>query len=374
MLHKSILILSLAVTGMLYASPILQMNRAFMALTDLIPFITERDKFMDKKNSALIETKMTELQSAFKDAKHDPLMKEDLFAPSYALINENLTTSRAAFKAGNKDYAQWRLKEITSHCLDCHTRLPPSYTSSFQDGGLTIDAKKFDNTYNLGLAQLIVRRYPDATASFTRDIDEKLIKNEIKNLQSPFKQLLLIETKVMKNPKNIQSILMSYKEKKNLPEELRNDMISWLGQLKRWQDRPILEKGLQTDKEVQDFITKELQPLKKNESANNDVDLLFASGLFSNYLFLNPTSKKAPEITYWLGWAEKRLKKENFFGSGDLFLKQCIRRFPAHAVARDCLDEYRESVEFDFSGSSGTHIPQDVKKELDGLEKLIKKK
>ena len=46
MLHKSILILSLAVTGMLYASPILQMNRAFMALTDLIPFITERDKFI----------------------------------------------------------------------------------------------------------------------------------------------------------------------------------------------------------------------------------------------------------------------------------------------------------------------------------------
>ncbi len=128
------------------------------------------------------------------------------------------------------------------------------------------------------------------------------------------------------------------------------------------------------DKALETFVNKELIPLKKQSSLNdeNDVDLLFASGILSNYLFENPSTKKAPEINFWLGWAEKHLKREQFFGSGDLFLKQCVKRYSKLPIAAQCLEEYRESIEFDFSGSAGTEIPSDVKKELLDLEQLIK--
>ncbi len=104
-----------------------------------------------------------------------------------------------------------------------------------------------------------------------------------------------------------------------------------------------------------------------------DVDLLLTSGLLSNYLFEHPTSRKAAEISFWIGWSEKYLKRESFFGSGDLFLKQCIKKYPKSPMAKECLKEYKESIEFEFSGSSGTKIPQDIKYEIDNLEILIKK-
>ena len=355
------------------AGPVLQMNRAFNALSDLVPYLTDPKAFMEKKNEKLVSEKITELQAAFKAAKHDTLLKEDLFAPSYALINENISESLGAFKNGKKDYAHWRLKEVTSLCLDCHTRLPTTYSSSFQNGDLQIDHSKFKSPYNLGIAQLIVRRYIDAKDSFTREIQDRLVKKEFIGLELPFKQLLLIETKVLKNPENLSLSLKQYALKKQLPDPIKRLLVAWTGRLDHWKGNQLLKTGFKNDKEVERFIGAELKPLKVSagSSDGSDVDLLFASGLLSNYLFENPKSEFAPQLSYWLGWTEKNLKRDQFFGSGDLFLKQCIKRYPTHPIARECLNEYKESVGFDFSGSSGTHIPKDVKKELDDLEKLL---
>ncbi|WPU65908.1 hypothetical protein [Peredibacter starrii] len=375
MFKLSLAFITMLICGLAISGPVLQMNKAFLALTDLIPFITDRDKFMDKKNEEVITAKIAELQTAFKNAKHDSLLKEDIFAPSYALVNEHLEDSLQAYKSGKKDYAHWRLQETTSLCLDCHTRMPPSHPSSFQNGELSIDSSKFTDSYNLGIAQLIVRRYVDAKQSFTRNIDDKLIKKDFKDLILPFKQVLLIEAKVQKDPANLEKFLESYSIKKDIPEEVRTELKIWTRRAKHWKGSKYLS-GLTNDKEVRAFISKELIPLKKQNSSieNFDVDLLFSSGLLSNFIFENPNSSLAPEISYWIGWSEKYLKREQFFGSGDLFLKQCIKKYYKSPVAKQCLDEYRESIMFDFSGSSGTNIPEDVQKELNNLEKMIQSK
>ena len=340
-----------------------------------MPYITDRDKFMDKKNEVLLSKKISELQAAFKEAKHDTLLKEDLFAPSYALINENLNSSLEAFKSNKKDYAHWRLKEVTTHCLDCHTRLPSSHSSSFQNGKLTIEEKNYQDPYNLGIAQLIVRRYVDAKWSFKRTIDEAFVKKDFSHIMLPFKQLLLIETKVLKEPGRLISSLKDYVQKKGLPEDSRNTLNEWIKRLEHWKNNPVLAKGLKNEKDVNNFIKVNLSPLKDKTIIDGyDVDLLLTSGLLSNYLFENPSSPKAPEISFWIGWAEKYLKRESFFGSGDLFLKQCVKRYPKSSVAKKCFDEYKDSIEFQFTGSSGTRIPQDIQKELDDLAKLIKTK
>ena len=373
---KPAFLLAILVASLAYASPVEQMNRAFNALTDLVPYLTNDKKFMEKKNGPVIEKGIAELQSAFKAAGHDALLKEDLFAPSYAVINQNLSDSLTSFRQGKKDYSLWRLKEVTSHCLDCHTRLPPSHASSFQNGKIQIDTSKFDHVYNLGVAQLIVRRYVDAKASFTRDIQDRLIKKDVEDIDLPFKQILLIDTKVLKEPANLIAFFKTYQKNTAVPEVMRLILKAWIEDLEHWKGNKYLNKGLKTDQDIEKFIKDELKPLE-NEAlydGTHDVPLLMTSGLLSNYLFENPNSKMAPEISYWLGWTEKYLKREQFFGSGDLFLKQCIKRYPNNPVAKKCLEAYRESIEFEFSGSAGTNLPEDIKRELKDLEKLIFKK
>lgn len=370
------IVFGLLLSCIVLAGPVLQMNQAFMALSELIPYITDRTKFMEPKNAPLIEKKIAEMQKAFHSAKHSTIIKEDIFAPSYNLINENIKGTSEAFKKGKKDYAHWRLKEITSLCLDCHTRIPSNISSSFQNGELSIDESKFDDVYNLGIAQLIVRRYVDAKMSFKRSIQDRLIKKEFNDIILPYKQLLLIDTKVQRNPENLITEFTTQLGHKNLPDEVIKTLKAWISRLQYWKTNKFVLSGLNSDNEVGQFITKELIPLKKRPlyEDGQDVDLLFVSGLLSNYLFENPSSKKVAEIGYWIGWSEKFLKRENFFGSGDLFLKQCIRKYPSDPVAKKCFEEYEESMNFEFSGSSGTHIPEDVKKELDELRMLVNQK
>lgn len=364
----------LLTAGLAVAGPVIEMNKAFRALSDLIPFITDEKAFEEKKNEEQIQKGMSELQVAFKSAKHDMLLKEDLFAPSYALINDHIAGSLEAFKKGKKDYAHWRMREITSLCLDCHTRLPASMASSFQNGEAAIDRSKFENVYNLGIAQLIVRQYVDAKASFLRSIDERLIKQEPKDIILPFKQLLLIDSKIQRNPTNLLALIKTYEGKKSLPEEVKSALAAWKPRLQYWQKQKGLVTGLGSEKDVKKFIETHLLPLKKKSlTPGNEVDLLIASGLLSNYLFINHNAKSGPEITYWIGWSEKYLKRDNFFGSGDLFLKQCIVRHSKAPIAKECFNEYKESVEFEFSGSAGTDIPEDVQRELKHFEKLIAK-
>lgn len=373
---KKILWTLLFIVTTAIAGPVLQMNRAFEALVDLIPYLSDEGKFRAKENKVVVEKSLRELDQAFTDAGHAPLLKEDLFAPSYALIKETIGQSLKAFTDGQTDYAHWRLHEITAQCLDCHTRLPPSYTSSFQNGELTINPSRLKDPYDLGLAQLIARRYVDAKESFTRSIQDQLIKNDQRKILLPFKQILLTGTKVQKDPGNLIAFFTDYKKNDKLLPAVKERLSVWLEDLAAWKKETVLQTGLKNDAEAEKFIRNRMKPLRNKTlfDGKHDVDLLLGSGVLSNYFFENPTSKLAPKLSFWLGWTELYLKREEFFGSGDLFLKQCVRRYPKDPVAKECLATYKDSVDFEFSGSSGTAIPSDIKAELKELEELVRKK
>ncbi len=366
-----VVLLSLSVAISVLASPILEMNRAFNSLMELLPFIVNKQEFMKKENEKKIAVNLAAIDDAFKLAGHDTMLRHDLFAPSYELISTNLREARAAFGTGQRDYAFWLNRETVGQCIDCHSRLPQSVTSSFQSGELSVDKAKLKDPYNLGLAYLIVRRYVDAKNEFTRDLQDRLIRKE-QNVLLPIQQILLIELKIKKDPSSMLALATDYLKKGNLPYEANRELEDWKRRLVIWGGEKHIGKSISSENELRSFLDRRLVPLRKLESFEDayKVDLLLASGLLSQYFFENQTSKSAPEMSYWLGWIEKRLKKEDFFGAGDLFLKQCIKNYPKHPMARECLKEYKESVEFDFSGSGGAHIPQEVEAELKKFKEL----
>ncbi len=373
---KKIALASFFFVTLAIAGPVLQMNRAFTALVDLLPYLNDETKFKEKENKLIIEKNIRELDSAFSEAGHASLLKEDLFAPSYAVIRETVGQSLKAFTKGNTDFAHWRLKEITTQCLDCHTRLPPSYASSFQNGELAIDESKLKDPYDMGTAQMIVRRYVDAKASFTRSIQDQLIKNDQRDILRPFKQILMIGTKVQSDPENLLKFFTDYQRNEKLIPSVKQRLSVWITDLNNWKNDPQLANGLRNDHDAEKFIEGKLRPLMKKSlfDGKYDVDLLFGSGVLSHYFFENPDSKLAARMSFWLGWIELYLKREEFFGSGDLFLKQCIRRHPKDPVAKQCFSTYKESVEFEFSGSAGTKLPEEIQNELKQLKDLMRKK
>jgi hypothetical protein len=282
----------------------------------------------------------------------------------------------SSFKTGKKDYAQWKLKQITSTCVECHSSLPERYPSSFQKGELVLDESKFKDPYNLGIGQLIVRRYFEAKASFRKSVQDHFISNEMTDILLPMKQLVLIDTKILKNADDLYKNLLTYQKKKNLPPDVVNKINRWLERLRIWKNKKIISSGIKNDAEAKKLINKELLPLEDKITFDNskDIDLLFVSGLLANYLYRHPKSKLAPDIGFWIGWTEKYLKADNYFETGDLYFQQCILKYSDHPIAQKCLSEYKDSVIFDFTGSSGTHLPPDVQRELNFYESLINQK
>lgn len=378
MRKTSVLLISLTLSIIaLASSTVTPMNKAFSSLGELLPYLTDENKFKDKKNEEAILQHIKEIDQAFKVAKHGDLLKKDIFAPSLALIRENISNSREAFLKGKKDYAHWRMKEITTQCLDCHARLPSTHPSSFQEGFQFIDSKKIPEAYNLGITYLIVRQYPEAKTAFTRKIDESFLKSEFKEIMPSLKQLLMIHTKIMKEPEQMLTLVKHYETKKGFSQDDLEQMKSWKERLAVWKDNPATKNHLDTESETSEFISKSVKPLFSKDDlylGKFDVDLLMVSGLLSNYLFENPESKIAPEVLYWIALSEKYLKREEFFGTGDLLLKECVRRYSTSPVAKKCFQEYQDSMEFEFTGSGGTQIPLEVKKELEELQKLLNKR
>jgi len=358
------------------ASPVVPMNKAFNSFIELVPFLSSEKKFKEKENEIIVRNQIKELNDAFRMAKHDALLKQDVFAPSLESIKNDLQTSNDAFSKGNKDYAWWRIRSLTSQCLSCHTRLPENMSSSFQDGSRLINPTKFSNNYDLGMARFLVRQYAEAKESFTLALDETIIKKDFEKTLPLLKHILVIQTKVFKDPEQMQRIVNFYLGKKDIQSQDKKILKTWKRRLEIWSKGPLKKwKRLSSEGEVEKFIKEVLSPLfKKNNLyiGYHDVDLLMAQGFISNYLFENPTSAKAPESVYWLGMTEKFLERENFIGTGELFFKECILKYPKSSIAKECLNEYRESIEFNFSGSRGTDIPPEIKDELKRLENLLK--
>jgi hypothetical protein len=257
--------------------------------------------------------------------------------------------------------------------MDCHGRLPQSVTSSFQNGELSVNTAKIRDPYDIGIAYMIVRRFVDAKEHFTRSIQDRIIKKDQQHIILPFQQILAIELKIKKDPASMITIIDDYLQKKNLQREVNIELESLRKRLHIWTKDDAITKGIRSEKDLTLFMKRRLAPLKEKNSFNDayKVDLLLGAGILANYFFENQDSPSAPQMSLWTGWIEKRLKKEEFMSSGDLFLKQCIKKYSRHPVAKECLEEYQESVEFDFTGSSGTSIPPEVEQELKNLRKLI---
>ncbi len=356
-----------------FAGPVLQMNSAFTSLSELIPYVTDEAKFTDKKNEAFVREKLSQLARSIRNAKHDALMKQDIFAPSYLLLKEQLDTTQKAFNEGKKGFALNRMKDLTSMCIDCHSRLPPEKLSSYSDGTFHLNPKNFGNSYNLAIGELLTRQYTKARGSFQFSIDESFVSKDYAMTEKALKQILLIEIKIMKEDQKMLAVLDGIANRKDLPVYLKNQIQEWRSDVNTWAKRKDYRKELSDDKEAGQFIAGLETLLKpaKTVFGKGDVDLLAASGILSRFLFNNPTTSLAPEINYWLGWMELRLGRDHYFSTGDFFLKQCIRRYSKNPIAMRCLSELKNDLTFKFSGSSGTHIPEDVVKELKDLEHLI---
>ncbi len=364
------------------------MQAVFKNFTQLIPYMSNPEAFKDPLNETKILGHMASISQAFQVANHSKQLDGGGMRPSLETMQEHWRSTIQSFKNGHRPFALARLKAATTLCISCHSQLPKEKNVSFAVLSSTVGRRNFTSDLEYADYLFIMRNYDKAQRTYLQAVDQALDSSQkakakdkgafqvlgpqTRPISEAIKQLLVITLKVQNSPDKARDRLQDIVGKKNLPEFLKKEIDGYLVQLETLRKSPMQEirdeAGL--DKFVADYLEK-ASANKAENAAELDLRLLAASGLLQHYLNKHHSSPDAPKIFYWLAMAERPQSQGLFYNLADVYLKECIRRAPKHPYAKKCYERYEDEVAFGYTGSSGTSIPEEDKKELDALKKLV---
>ena len=355
------------------------MNGVYQSFLKIVPYVYSDQesqygqlfKGNSEKKEELLKN-LSDLSDFFKSAQHVSYFKRPGFRPSLETINTHLSDTIVSVKENNYNFAQKRLKAMTSLCISCHSQLSEaSSKNSFGKEVSLTDRNAFESDYAFANYLYLVRKFGDSEIYFRKAAEEALAKSQLSILLDSLRKLLSLYTKVEFDYKKASSFIGSFKDDKRLPLLAKNSLLEWGKSLETFEKLKTNSKS-----SPKEFIEKYLAPLEQSKlgqsETNHDVRYLVGAGVLTKFATSNPKSKLMPEILYWLAVADKNLSHNYFFSLSDLYLKDCVTSYSKSPFARKCYELYEENVQFGYSGSGGTDIPDGEKRELQRLKSFLK--
>jgi hypothetical protein len=180
------------------------------------------------------------------------------------------------------------------------------------------------------------------------------------------RSLLIVATRVTKNPAEALKHFKEVTKSNKLPEEDSQEVERWTASLEAWakegkQPEPSLARA---EKLITAGLTKGI------DYNRDDVSLLRGTAMLHSLLEREGvTPEERRRGLYLLGLAYSDLPMFFTAGWAEMYLEQCINEFLATDEARKAFRAYKSRVVDDFTGSGGTDIPAEVQLHLDELRR-----
>lgn len=349
------------------------MNQMFNEIFNLKPYIVSETAFNDPKNAEKIGNSLKHMIEISKNVNHEMKIKRSGFEISGKVLNQQLRETEMVFRAGNKDYALWMLKSTMSVCMNCHTQVPSVsthfttlnqghiLTNPFEEAEFLFIIRNFDEAMNL---------YAQAMQGYPKNVVP------VNNLEKTLSRQLFYYVRVRRNMVDLAKVLETNLKNKDLPKGLRTKMEGLkAAALKMKADSyPTFTSAQENElrKYVEETLKEELSGNFSFDNPQRTIQYLKVSSILYEYLENNPGTHLKPDILYWLSFCEARFSHQLSYSMPELYLKQCVVEFPKNPVAKKCLKEYQELVTMAYTGTSGTHMPAEIEKELKVMQDLVK--
>jgi hypothetical protein len=336
------------------------MNALLGPLRSIERFIADEDAFSDPANQSDIARNLQQLRSNFHTIEMIPSRFHNLdgFALALQQVSDILDDSTRRFNEGKVSYAWWRLRSLPGNCFACHATYKVSSTISASDA---VDPSL--DPMQQARFLLATRQFPAAKEKLSTVLQNPEYRFFF---DEALRSLLLIQTRIEKDPAGAIALFQGILSTSKLPEEDVHEVRLWLESLKKWKSSSTSTKNALTEGEklILTGSTKGLDLLR------DDVSLLRGTALLHSALesgTLKPVDRS--KALYLLGFAYEQLPL--FFAESwtEMYLEQCIQEFPGSTDAKNAFRVYRQHIIADFTGSGGTDIPDEVSIHLDELRK-----
>jgi len=358
------------------------MNEVFNSFSDLMDLNYPLDEFIAGKNDEKIKTHLEIIRNSFNKSNHNKTFKQVGFRPSFETILDYLDLTIESFRTGHKQFAHTRISGLPNVCLSCHGQLTDSYSSQFKIRLSRIEAKKFGGDFEYAHFLLALKSSQKAGTLFEKFIGDEIKRTktsrEIFNgarIDTALRKILTIHTRYSPDIKLAIKTFKRIQKNNDLEKTYQTQIDSWITQLQGLEKITKDDFRPKGDETVRKFIETKLQTIVKNnysiEDGSFDVALSIGAGAFYYYLNQNPYTDMAPELLYWIALYDRRMNSNMFYAISDLYLIECVKRYPKSPFAKRCYEEYENSLMVGFSGSSGVNLPLEEEKKLKDLKKLL---
>ena len=355
------------------------MHKAFQSMMELSPYLIDEKKFTDPKSEEIIYSHLDNLTLAFKGVHNKKVMSNSNYSPSLKVMRNHIEETKLAFSTKQKYFARNRLNATRALCISCHAQIK-SKASQFVLSEMRNRAWSVGSEFEKAEMFYLLRDYPTAVRSYKAFIDKSLeetkkmkkISNRmvipLHKIELSFKRVLYLYTRTFFKPEKAIEFFRPYKNEKEFPQLVRDNLASWIKSLNAWKK----DKKLQRMTTVGQIENSYLNSLAtKIESNRDDIALLVTSGRILNILKRKIGDSENAKGLFWLGFADRKLDFNYYYSMADIYLTDCIEKYPKNPVAKRCLSEYKHAVKMGYTGSAGENIPEDLKIKIRKYEQLV---
>lgn len=350
------------------------MDQMLNEIFNLKPYITSSDAFNDPKNAQKIGDTLKKMVVLSEKINHEVRIKKTGFQISGKVLNQQLKESELVFNSGNKGYSLWMLKSTLGVCMSCHTQLPAVSTKFLTQNQGRVLTNPFEEAEFL----FIIRNFKESMKLYTSALSG-YPKNVVSadDIEKVIYRQLYYYVRVQRDFAGLAKVLDEDLKNKSLPPHFITKIKDFSSALQKMKGEKFPQFTAQQTAELRQYAEKSLkEELLGNFSFDipkRELEYLKVSSVLYEYLNENPETPLKPDILYWLSFCESKFSQQAFYSLPELYLKQCVLEFPKNPVAKQCLKEYQNLVTMAYSGSSGTHIPEDVSKEIKTMQELVEK-
>ncbi len=338
-------------------------------------YLVSDEEFQEPKNAAAISEHLKNLAATVKKTAHDPTLIKDNYKFSRDVLEDHVVETERVFRLGNKSYARWMTNSTLGICMSCHTQMPTTQ----RDVHVFMKSNNFSSKFDQAEFMFATKNFEGANKIYEKIItDFKKSDDGSSNLEKSIQRELAYHIRIKRDFAAAKALISEVQKNKQLPEFVTRNLSVWKDQIGKWQgiELPKVESG--NSKDILKF-TEERLSTKANHSGMESSDPRFisdlvVSGILYEYIQKVPTNSETPEVLYWLATIDRELNHSAFFSLADLYLKECMLKFPESPTAPKCYKEYSEEMILGYTGSAGTNIPIDVTNDLKFLKQFVDSK
>jgi hypothetical protein len=345
------------------------MEANLSALVALQPLLSSPAAFSDPKNAATIASGLATLAQVKHQFPSGPGAPP---AASIAgLFNAAVERARADFAAGRTDSARLRTHGLTALCLGCHARQVSA--ADFAAAGRVAEG--------MGLSPFERARFLAATRQFDAALAlwGDAMMQPWKTEADAFAQAqalraaMSVMVRAKDDPKGTVALLRSQWEREDLPPYLERAIAPWLRDAQAWE-----HEGFVASQKSGDALFERASSLIEASGAKDSlfpresdrVLLLRATAYLSLALEKSPQAPWRGQALYELGLATAAVQDPDLWELDGVYLEACVRENPHTPLGRQCVDRLAERTLFEFTGSGGTRVPEDIAGKLEELRGL----